>query len=130
MTNLSCIISFSEGVNYEELDAKKPEDLTEDEKIALLGRPRLGDVTKIQIRIRESKEFKVTDLIINDAIYSLIYFLNYLYFQSSVDRMMQRGNASLMVGAASWKDQILEAFSVQAGKSFDFNCPKLLLVNL
>merc|ERR1711990_1231442 len=70
---------------------KKPEDLTEEEKIALLGRPRLGDVTKIQIRIRESKEFK-----------------------SSVDRMMQRGNASVMAGANSWKDQIFEAFTVQA----------------
>ena len=50
---------FAEGINYDELDAKKPEELTEEEKIALLGRPRLGDVTKIQIRIKESKEFKV-----------------------------------------------------------------------
>jgi solute carrier family 8 (sodium/calcium exchanger) len=66
--------------------------LTEEEKIALLGRPRLGDITKIQIRIRESKEFK-----------------------SSVDKMLQRGNASLMVGASSWKDQFLDAFTVQAG---------------
>lgn len=33
--------------------------LTEVEKVALLGRPRLGDVTKVQIRIKESKEFKV-----------------------------------------------------------------------
>ena len=49
----------TEGVNYEEIDAKDPETLTEEEKIALLGRPRLGDVTKIQIRIKESKEFKV-----------------------------------------------------------------------
>lgn len=81
-----------EGVNYEELDAKDPEDLTEEEKIAMLGRPRLGDVTKIQIRIRESKEFK-----------------------GSVDRMMQRGNASMMLGASSWKDQFFEAFTVQAG---------------
>merc|ERR1712079_5013 len=56
----------------------------------------LGDVTKIQIRIRESKEFK-----------------------SSVDRMMQRGNASMMAGASSWKDQILEAFTVQAGDDDD-----------
>ena len=52
---------FVEGVNYEELDAKDPETLTEEEKVALLGRPRLGDITKIQIRIRESKEFKVWD---------------------------------------------------------------------
>ena len=49
----------TEGVNYAEIDAKDPETLTEEEKIALLGRPVLGDVTKIQIRIRESKEFKV-----------------------------------------------------------------------
>merc|ERR1712210_86359 len=31
------------------------------------------------------------------------------------DRMMQRGNASVMAGANSWKDQIFEAFTVQAG---------------
>merc|ERR1719400_2969779 len=36
-------------------------------------------------------------------------------FKSSVDRMMQRGNASVMAGANSWKDQIFEAFTVQAG---------------
>merc|ERR1712165_284540 len=81
-----------EGVNYAEIDAKDPETLTEEEKIALLGRPVLGDVTKIQIRIRESKEFK-----------------------SSVDRMGKRGNASMMVGASSWKDQFVDAFTVQAG---------------
>merc|ERR1711992_150212 len=81
-----------EGVNYAEIDAKDPEALTEEEKIALLGRPVLGDVTKIQIRIRESKEFK-----------------------SSVDRMLKRGNASMMVGASSWKDQFVDVFTVQAG---------------
>ena len=59
MKNNGDFTVFSEGVDYAELDAKKPEELTEEEKIALLGRPRLGDVTKIQIRIRESKEFKV-----------------------------------------------------------------------
>merc|ERR1711981_388060 len=83
---------LAEGVNYAEIDAKDPEALTEEEKIALLGRPRLGDITKIQIRIRESKEFK-----------------------SSVDRMLKRGNASMMVGASSWKDQFFDAFTVQAG---------------
>ena len=49
----------SEGVDYSELDAKNPEELTEEEKIALLGRPCLGANTRIQIRIKESKEFKV-----------------------------------------------------------------------
>jgi hypothetical protein len=46
-------------VDYAILDAKDPEALTEEEKIALLGRPCLGTNTKIQIRIKESKEFKV-----------------------------------------------------------------------
>ena len=38
------------------------------------------------------------------------------YFQSSVDRMLQRGNASMMVGVGSWKDQFVDAFTVQAGE--------------
>ena len=50
---------LAEGVDYSILDAKKPEDLTEEEKIALLGRPCLGNNPKLQIRIRESREFKV-----------------------------------------------------------------------
>ena len=59
-TILDLSIYFAEGVNYEEIDAKDPDTLTEVEKVALLGRPCLGDITKIQIRIRENKEFKVS----------------------------------------------------------------------
>merc|ERR1711931_574498 len=80
-----------EGIDYSILDAKKPEELTEEEKIALLGRPCLGQNTRIQIRIRESKEFK-----------------------SAVDKMMQKANNSMMVGSSSWLDQFSEAFTVQA----------------
>merc|ERR1719153_326447 len=80
-----------EGIDYSILDAKNPEDLTEEEKIALLGRPCLGTNTRIQIRIRESKEFK-----------------------SAVDKMMQKANNSMMVGSSSWLDQFSEAFTVQA----------------
>merc|ERR1711970_1312123 len=80
-----------EGIDYSILDAKNPEDLTEEEKIALLGRPCLGTNTRIQIRIRESKEFK-----------------------DSVDKMMKKANNSMMVGSSSWLDQFSEAFTVQA----------------
>jgi len=80
-----------EGVDYSVLDAKDPEALTEEEKIALLGRPCLGTNPKIQIRIKESKEFK-----------------------SSVDKMMQKANASMMVGSSSWLEQFTDAFTVQA----------------
>jgi len=80
-----------EGIDYSILDAKNPEDLTEEEKIALLGRPCLGQNTRIQIRIRESKEFK-----------------------GAVDKMMQKANNSMLVGSSSWLDQFAEAFTVQA----------------
>merc|ERR1712165_539198 len=80
-----------EGIDYSILDAKNPEDLTEEEKVALLGRPCHGDNSRIMIRIRESKEFK-----------------------SSVDKMMQKANNSMIVGSSSWLDQFTDAFTVQA----------------
>jgi len=80
-----------EGVDYSALDAKDPETLTEEEKVALLGRPCLGTNGRIQIRIRESKEFK-----------------------NSVDKMMKKANNSMMVGSSSWLEQFTEAFVVQA----------------
>merc|ERR1739846_134036 len=80
-----------EGIDYSILDAKNPEDLTEEEKVALLGRPCRGDNSRIMIRIRESKEFK-----------------------SSVDKMMQKSSNAMMVGSSSWLDQFTDAFTVQA----------------
>merc|ERR1719210_2693017 len=80
-----------EGIDYSILDAKKPEDLTEEEKIALLGRPCLGNNPKLQIRIRESKEFK-----------------------SSVDKLMAKTNNSILAGSSSWLEQFTGAFEVQA----------------
>merc|ERR1711992_349113 len=80
-----------EGIDYSILDAKNPEDLTEEEKVALLGRPCHGDNSRIMIRIRESKEFK-----------------------SSVDEMMQKSSNAMMVGSSSWLDQFTDAFTVQA----------------
>lgn len=54
---------------------KKPEERTDEEKMALLGKPRLGEVYRAQIRIKESKEFKNT-----------------------VDKLVQRANASIILG--------------------------------
>ncbi|CAG9863851.1 unnamed protein product [Phyllotreta striolata] len=73
----------------EQAEKKNPEDRTESEKIALLGKPRLGDMKRAQIRIKESKEFKNT-----------------------VDKLVQRANASLLIGTTSWKEQFLEALTV------------------
>ncbi|CAG7822333.1 unnamed protein product [Allacma fusca] len=68
---------------------KKRDSLSKDEKIALEGWPKLGPDCRTQIRIRESKEFKNT-----------------------VDKLVQRANASLLVGTSSWKEQFIEAMSI------------------
>ncbi|XP_023723619.1 sodium/calcium exchanger 3 isoform X2 [Cryptotermes secundus] len=73
-------------------ERKRPEDRTEADKMALLGRPRLGDITRAQIRIKESKEFKNT-----------------------VDKLVQRANASILIGTSSWKEQFIEAITVSPG---------------
>jgi hypothetical protein len=53
-------LSLPEEAGLAEIaERKRPEDRTEEDKMALLGRPRLGDITRAQIRIKESKEFKV-----------------------------------------------------------------------
>merc|ERR1719206_1479463 len=79
-----------QGVDYAKLDAKNPEQLTEEEKTALLGRPCLGANTRIQIRIKESKEFK-----------------------NSVDKMMQKANNRMITGTSSWVEQFTDALTVQ-----------------
>ncbi|XP_074037484.1 sodium/calcium exchanger 3 isoform X2 [Leptinotarsa decemlineata] len=76
-----------------EAEKKMPEDRSEREKIAILGRPRLGDINRAQIRIKESKEFKNT-----------------------VDKLVQRANASLLIGTSSWKEQFIEAVTVSASE--------------
>ncbi|XP_058789963.1 sodium/calcium exchanger 1 isoform X2 [Phymastichus coffea] len=75
-----------------EAELKAPEDRTEEEKMSLLGRPKLGDISRAQIRIKESKEFKNT-----------------------VDKLVQRANASLILGTSSWKEQFTEALTVSGG---------------
>lgn len=66
-------------------------DMTEEQRIALMGRPKLGDYTKIQVRIKESKEFKNT-----------------------VDKLIKMANMSVMVGTSSWREQFIEAITVSA----------------
>lgn len=57
-----CLYKDDELANaITEAEAKAPEDLTEKDKMALLGRPKIGDITRAQLRIKESKEFKVNE---------------------------------------------------------------------
>jgi len=81
------------GFGFEE---KEGDDMTEDEKIALLGKPKLGPNPKAMIRVKENKEYK-----------------------SMVDKLVKKANASILVGSSSWKDQFMEAFQVEAGGDDD-----------
>nr|XP_027211257.1 uncharacterized protein LOC113804564 [Penaeus vannamei] len=81
-------IEFDIGFEF----ANKESDLTEEEKIALLGKPKLGNSTRTQIRVKENKEYK-----------------------NMVDKLVKKANASLLVGTSSWKEQFSEAITVQPG---------------
>ncbi|CAJ0563988.1 unnamed protein product, partial [Mesorhabditis spiculigera] len=71
--------------------------LTDDQlQIAELGKPRLGDHLRCQITIKESKEF-----------------------QGIIDRMIKNANTKLMLGTSSWREQFIEALSVEAGDDDD-----------
>ena len=70
---------------------------------------------------------------------SICVKLRKIFLQSSVDRMLKRGNASMMVGASSWKDQFVDAFTVQAGNNIYYillfmffktlkHCPNLVFL--
>ncbi|ESO85659.1 hypothetical protein LOTGIDRAFT_107505 [Lottia gigantea] len=64
----------------------------EDEKLAELAKPRLGDIVKITVNIKESVEFK-----------------------SVVDKLLKKANVSLVVGTSSWREQFVQAITVSAG---------------
>merc|ERR1712142_1280724 len=64
----------------------------EDDLMAELGKPKLGECVKTVVHIRESMEFKGT-----------------------VDKLLKKANISLVVGTSSWREQFIEALSVSAG---------------
>ncbi|XP_076317519.1 sodium/calcium exchanger 3-like isoform X1 [Tachypleus tridentatus] len=82
---------------FQDINKNSPNaELTEAEKIAILGKPRLGEQYKVSIRIKESKEFKNT-----------------------VDKLFQKANVSLTIGTSSWKEQFIEAITVNAADDDD-----------
>ncbi|XP_047033959.1 sodium/calcium exchanger Calx isoform X1 [Helicoverpa armigera] len=64
----------------------------EEAVVAMMGLPRAGEITRAQLRIKESKEFKNT-----------------------VDKLVQRANASIIIGTSSWKEQFSEALTASSG---------------
>nr|XP_035933254.1 sodium/calcium exchanger 1 isoform X17 [Halichoerus grypus] len=83
---------------YEECDDRQPLTSKEEEerRIAEMGRPILGEHTKLEVIIEESYEFK-----------------------STVDKLIKKTNLALVVGTNSWREQFIEAITVSAGEDDD-----------
>jgi len=72
------------------ITASPKSNLSFKEKVALQGKPRLGEIRKVQVRIKESKEFKDT-----------------------VDKLFQKTTTTSTIGNSSWRDQFVEALTIQ-----------------
>ena len=44
------------------------------------------------------------------------FYFFHEFLQNTVDKLVQRANASLLVGTSSWKEQFMEAITVNGGK--------------
>ncbi|XP_072102905.1 sodium/calcium exchanger 1-like isoform X2 [Mobula birostris] len=86
---------FTKTGNTEDKKAISSKD-EEERRIAEMGRPVLGENTKLEIVIEESYEFKNT-----------------------VDKLIKKTNLALVVGTNSWRDQFIEAITVSAGEDDD-----------
>ncbi|XP_005157055.1 sodium/calcium exchanger 3 isoform X3 [Danio rerio] len=73
-------------------DRKLSSEEEEARRIAEMGKPILGEHSKIEIIIEESYEFK-----------------------STVDKLIKKTNLALVVGTNSWREQFMEAITVSAG---------------
>ncbi|XP_063299720.1 sodium/calcium exchanger 1 isoform X2 [Pelobates fuscus] len=89
----STVINFTEE-NEEKHPLTSKEE--EERRIAEMGRPVLGEHTKLEIIIEESYEFK-----------------------STVDKLIKKTNLALVVGTNSWREQFIEAITVSAGEDDD-----------
>ncbi|XP_053193589.1 sodium/calcium exchanger 1a isoform X8 [Scomber japonicus] len=77
-----------------------PEVLTkkeeEERRIAEMGRPMLGEHVKLEVIIEESYEFK-----------------------STVDKLIKKTNLAVLIGTNSWREQFVEAITVNSGDDDD-----------
>ena len=81
------IFHSSAQTTLNQLLSKPAATLTERERVALLGRPKLGENAKIKVHIVDCTEFK-----------------------NLVDRLVGHADSSLLYGSSTWRDQFVQAF--------------------
>ncbi|XP_034385012.1 sodium/calcium exchanger 2b isoform X11 [Cyclopterus lumpus] len=83
------------GISAALLITKKGQMSSEEEearRIAEMGKPILGEHSRLEVVIEESYEFK-----------------------STVDKLIKKTNLALVIGTHSWREQFVEAVTVSAG---------------
>uniref|UniRef100_A0A3B5LSQ1 Sodium/calcium exchanger membrane region domain-containing protein n=1 Tax=Xiphophorus couchianus TaxID=32473 RepID=A0A3B5LSQ1_9TELE len=73
-----------------------PAEEEEARRIAEMGKPILGEHSRLEVVIEESYEFK-----------------------STVDKLIKKTNLALVIGTHSWREQFVEAVTVSAGDGDD-----------
>ncbi|KAK3573257.1 hypothetical protein QTP86_016311 [Hemibagrus guttatus] len=77
-------------------DRKLSSEEEEARRVAEMGKPILGEHSKLEVIIEESYEFKNT-----------------------VDKLIKKTNLALVVGTSSWREQFMEAITVSSGDEDD-----------
>ncbi|XP_024915798.1 sodium/calcium exchanger 1-like isoform X2 [Cynoglossus semilaevis] len=80
------------GQKHGDSNENKPAVGAEEEEVAKMGCPSLGEHTQVEVVIEESYEFK-----------------------STVDKLIKKTNLALVVGSSSWREQFVNAVTVSAG---------------
>uniref|UniRef100_A0A671UZ96 Solute carrier family 8 member 2b n=1 Tax=Sparus aurata TaxID=8175 RepID=A0A671UZ96_SPAAU len=81
---------------YRQSGAEMSSEEEEARRIAEMGKPILGEHSRLEVVIEESYEFK-----------------------STVDKLIKKTNLALVIGTHSWREQFVEAVTVSAGDGDD-----------
>ncbi|XP_016097997.1 sodium/calcium exchanger 2b isoform X1 [Sinocyclocheilus grahami] len=79
-------------LNQEDPEGQMSAEEEEARRIAEMGKPILGEHSRVEVVIEESYEFK-----------------------STVDKLIKKTNLALVIGTHSWREQFVEAVTVSAG---------------
>ncbi|XP_054906960.1 solute carrier family 8 member 4b isoform X1 [Poeciliopsis prolifica] len=90
------------GQKHGDSNENKPLVGAEEEEVAKMGCPSLGEHTQLEVIIEESYEFK-------KAVNTLLTDKN------TVDKLIKKTNLALVVGSSSWREQFVNAVTVSAG---------------
>ncbi|MCJ8739773.1 hypothetical protein PDJAM_G00051000 [Pangasius djambal] len=83
-------------LNQEDQEGQLSAEEEEAKRIAEMGKPILGEHSRLEVVIEESYEFK-----------------------STVDKLIKKTNLALVIGTHSWREQFVDAVTVSAGDGED-----------